>query len=334
MSNGFFMMKGWKQAMWLLIMLICKLLFVKANNLNFDDYTNKQLPYSVSGSNALARSALVERQEKLQYNCEEIIKFDINPKKIYEPDDFKNILVDDQHELLYCYVPKVACTNWKRVLMIATGKWSDNDPLEIPADLAHSASSFQRLNNFTMTEIEEKLSTYNTLIVVRHPFERLLSAYRNKLETRDEKSSRYFQTRFGRKIVKKYRQNATQESLMKGDDVKFPEFVDFITDDINNMTNEHWRTISDLCLPCKVNYNLISKYETLVEDATEVLERIGASYITFPTRPLNREPTGQKLEQYYSSLSFKQLRKLADIYWLDFRLFDYSLEEVLGFSLA
>lgn len=86
--------------------------------------------------------------------------------------------------------------------MIATGKWSENDPLDIPANLAHSASSFQRLNNFTMTEIEEKLSTYNTLIVVRHPFERLLSAYRNKLETRDEKSSRYFQTRFGRKIVK------------------------------------------------------------------------------------------------------------------------------------
>lgn len=102
------MMKGWKQAMWLLTMLIFKLLFVKANNLNFDVNSNKQLPYSVDGSNALARSALVERQEKLQYNCEEVIKFDNNFKKIYEPDDFQNILVDDKHELLYCYVPKVS----------------------------------------------------------------------------------------------------------------------------------------------------------------------------------------------------------------------------------
>lgn len=100
------------------------------------------------------------------------------------------------------FIFQVACTNWKRVLMIATGKWSGNDPLEIPADQAHSPGTFQRLNNYTLPEIEKKLATYDKLIVVRHPLERLLSAYRNKLETKHEKSARYFQTRFGKKIVK------------------------------------------------------------------------------------------------------------------------------------
>lgn len=61
--------------------------------------------YSWTGPNALARSALVERQERLQYNCElESNEVDI---AALNPESFKNILVDDLHELLYCYVPKV-----------------------------------------------------------------------------------------------------------------------------------------------------------------------------------------------------------------------------------
>lgn len=69
--------------------------------------------------------------------------------------------------------------------------------------------------------------------------------------------------------------NATQESLQNGDDVTFREFVEFITNDTENGTrNEHWKPIYELCQPCVVNYNLVSKYETLVEDATEVLERM------------------------------------------------------------
>jgi len=107
------------------------------------------------------------------------------------------------HVLIFlCFISQVACTNWKRVLMIVTGKWLGNDPLEIPADQAHSPGTFQRLSNYTLPDIEKKLATYDKLIVVRHPLERLLSAYRNKLEPKHEKSAKYFQSRFGKKIIK------------------------------------------------------------------------------------------------------------------------------------
>lgn len=79
---------------------------------------------------------------------------------------------------------------------------------------------------------------------------------------------------------KRYRQNPTEESLKNGDDVTFQEFVEYVTDESSNETrNEHWKPIYELCQPCLVNYNLVSKYESLVEDATEVLERIGVDFV-------------------------------------------------------
>ena len=72
-----------------------------------DTHQQKSQDYSWSSSNALARSALVERQERLQHNCEEISVRNEDPKRVLVPNDFRNLLVDNQHELLYCYVPKV-----------------------------------------------------------------------------------------------------------------------------------------------------------------------------------------------------------------------------------
>lgn len=62
--------------------------------------------YSWTGPNALARSSLIERQENLQNNCEELPDID-NRRKIMGLGEFSNILVDEKHKLLYCYVPKV-----------------------------------------------------------------------------------------------------------------------------------------------------------------------------------------------------------------------------------
>ena len=82
--------------------------------------------------------------------------------------------------------------------MLVMGKWKGNDPLIIPANQAHAMGTFKRLSNYTLLEINEKLKTYDKFIVVRHPFERLLSAYRNKFEHKNE----YFQSRFGKRIIK------------------------------------------------------------------------------------------------------------------------------------
>lgn len=61
--------------------------------------------------------------------------------KIRNASQLNHILVDHTHKLLYCYVPKVACTNWKRVMMVLTGQSNASNLMDIPANVAHANSS-------------------------------------------------------------------------------------------------------------------------------------------------------------------------------------------------
>ena len=112
-------------------------------------------------------------------------------------------------------------------------------------------------------------------MIVRDPLERILSAYKNKFTL---SYNTYFHTRYGRKIIRKYRKNPSAESLEKGHDVTFQEFIQYLLDPKTPRPfNEHWRPISELARPCEIQYDVIGKYETMSEDVQYIL-KVGPSY--------------------------------------------------------
>ena len=267
-------------------------------------------------------SQQVQRKKILKEVCRMLKSSPLNLKNKEQLD---HLIVDDKHKLLYCYVPKVACTNWKRVLMILMGKTNHTDPLQIVANVSHRMHVFRRLSDYKTEEIQHRLKNYMKFMFVRHPFERLLSAYRNKF-LQNSSNSDYFRVRFGKQIIKQFRPNATKQSLNLGHDVQFEEFVRYIIDPrtvAHSAYNEHWRPMANLCLPCQINYDIIGKYETLEEDAKYVLDKVKLSKkVKFP-RSDRPSSTGNLLNQYLSRLTRDQLLRLYHVYELDFRLFDY-----------
>lgn len=245
--------------------------------------------------------------------------------------DLDHILVDEKHKLLYCYVPKVACTNWKRVFMVLLGIADKDNVSSIPAEMVHRKSTFPRLSNYTVEQANYFIENFTKYIFVRHPFERLLSAYRNKLEEPSERS-KYFQMRIGRDIVKHYRENATNTSLQLGNDVTFEEFALYLIDRYAPAFNEHWKPISELCYPCLIGYDFIGKYETLQSDVEFLLKAINESDIKFPKVRLSN--TTAQILRYYDTLSSQVIAKLYNIFVLDFKLFSYSTENILGYEIG
>ena len=195
----------------------------------------------------------------------------------------QNMLFSDRASTIYCYVPKVACTNWKRVFLVLEGKIEN--PLDIVRKEKVHLQKYKSFKDFRNgKEITWRQNLYYSFLFVRHPFERVLSAYRNKLQ---DPYNRQYQRMYGSTILRMFRDDLTEREYKAGKNVTFPEFVEYIIKTYNEKgakhLNEHWQIMHKLCHPCNIKYNFIGKMDSLIEDSNQVLKEIGWSdRVKFP----------------------------------------------------
>ncbi len=250
----------------------------------------------------------------------------------------RNFLVDDRHQFIFCYIPKVACTNWKRIMLVLTGKVGTKKPEELGHRAVHynlEPRYLMRGKEYPWEQLEDRLNRYYKFMFVREPMERLLSAYIDKFGTPDQSTD--YHKRYGRGIIKSFRKNPTNESLTTGGDVTFSEFVQSVDNlwsrDALQAHNEHWMRYQDLCHPCAVRYDYIGKYETLDQDTTRILRVLNVTHLVqMPEK--QAEYTGsrteEKMRKYFRQLAPKEVSMLGGIYLNDSHMFGYpDAEDVL-----
>lgn len=233
----------------------------------------------------------------------------------------KHVIVNDEHRFLFCSVPKVACSNWKRVFMVLEGAATDSNTIRKVNHLA-----FTYLADLPPMAIKQRLKEYYKFMFVREPLERLASAYKDKFMLNNTS----FHKSYGRKIIKKIRKNAAINS--KGNDVTLTEFLQYITESRFEDMNEHWMPYHVLCRPCAVLYDFVGSFENLEADATHVLKDLNINeQVSFPKQQKYYKAGGNGFVgdiPKYTDVPAKVLENVLHKYATDYKLFSYPKPSV------
>lgn len=182
-----------------------------------------------------------------------------------------------------------------------------------------------------------RLSTYFKFFIVRDPFERLISAFKDKF-VKNPRFEPWYKHDIAPAIIRKYRKSHRNSDLTASG-LHFEDFVRYLGDGEGRRRMDrqfgehiiHWVTYAELCAPCEVHYNVVGHHETLEKDAPHILKAAGIDHlVSYPAIPpgitrYNRT----KVEQYFSGISKRDIKRLFARYQGDFHLFGYLSPDFL-----
>ncbi|PNF36086.1 hypothetical protein B7P43_G12748 [Cryptotermes secundus] len=247
------------------------------------------------------------------------------------------LFVEKKRKLVWCPVYKAGSTTWMEIFAIIGGVMTPENRIRLSKGLIQ----MNQLARMVYPKTKDANTTVKFLakstrfIIVRHPFERILSAYRDKLEHR--KGREFYYRRYGRHIVRSQRED--NDTFV---DRAEPTFVEFLHYLVKTKTfDEHWRPFTAECAPCELNYQIILKMETLEEEQLFLATKLNLldALLTVNSTGLllhNTNPNGRTehnyAQQYYRDVPNQLLQDVYMLYEKDFRLFDYSPEEYFNFA--
>ncbi len=236
---------------------------------------------------------------------------------------YNNILVDDTHRLLYCIVPKIASTTLKDWFGRNSPLWNGKDRNDFWQVNVLKQHGLKLLHQIPVKERETRLAEFYKFLVVRHPFDRLVSTHADKFANPKNK---YYSRVFKRIIQARTGVNVEKEQIT------FPQFIKLVSENFfSGFRDEHWQLVTSICHPCEIPYDQIIKLEHFNSEIQPVLERFRTGNNNKYNLTLgNRNNKRTVVDKYaqtnlaYKDIPQDNIRRLYNIYKSDFRLFGYS----------
>ena len=255
---------------------------------------------------------------------------------------------------VFCTPPKAGTSNWQRTLI---GMKEGKSPEEVLKNegMYNILPRVLNLKSFMVYSSDMTIDTRTTsvnsnpyqnfiqskknkILSVRHPIERLFSAWHNKFSLNHKYVKKYI-NKYSRKIPKNYK-------TPPGMACSFQDFIDYwllemeryaeysdkykdpniLYNKIMQSFDHHWRPILWQCLPCNTNFNYISKLETIDRDSNLILKEVfhleDVEHSVYKMMPQYSNHLGIDSEIGYLNETVREKLRRA-LYW-DLRLFGYE----------
>ena len=139
-----------------------------------------------------------------------------------DPDRIQDtVWIENKHSIIFCGIPKVGSTFWKRTLTILAASNESKSPFDLTIRNVKLNHFIDFKYSMDKKALEDFLKGVSSFLFVRDPYSRLFSGYEHKLYN----PNLNFWKSYGIPIVRAIRNNPSKESLKFGHDVTFAEFV-------------------------------------------------------------------------------------------------------------
>ena len=153
---------------------------------------------------------------------------------------------------------------------------------------------------------------YFKFMFVREPMDRLLSAFRDKLESTFTGIYNGYKEGtlhiYGKVILQRYRKNVAPRILDTGRTVTFNEFLRYVNDELNysKTIDEHWRPYEKSLNPCGMDFDFVGKKETWEQDLLTLFPKLFPGNTKISTFPKSNVMAGKvKPQEYFNAVDPK-----------------------------
>ena len=277
---------------------------------------------------------------------------------------------DSHHKLAACTNAKVASSSWwKHFVFLLPRHAKEKIKKRHNATIPFIYENFFRITKNQSSEMQKNLlrpehlnkflkeNEYLTFTFVRHPFERLVSAYKDlsSIIPKDGRNPHFigrmeeFHWRNGKMVNGSvgyehlYDKDPSFEAFAK---LVLEEYKSYCLSKLGNIgprfqgkmyesncefeINPHWRPYSSSCSMCHIKYDVIGQLETFNEDMRYIIQKskieIKDAYIATHS---TKQSTKMLTKKYFSRLDSKIASELYQMFQMDFEMFGYDVNSYI-----